>query len=149
MLHHGWREIGLVGLPAGGFVMVDVFINICIIIFKCKYCDYMSNIIDLKFSSMDEICLTLGSRLRAQRLAQNLQQIDLAQKAGVSKLTIINLENKGVVSLTSFIKVVRALGLIDELSTLFLMNPNSIAMMEALDIASKRKRASRHRQAAP
>lgn len=106
--------------------------------------EYMN--IDLVFASTLEVCQELGSRLRAHRLSQNLQQAELAQKAGVSKLTIINLEKKGTVNFLSFIQVVRALGLIDELSELFKLQPRSIAMMEAAETASKRVRASSRRK---
>jgi transcriptional regulator with XRE-family HTH domain len=109
----------------------------------------MSINIDFEFSSSLEVCQALGSRLRACRLAKNLQQAELAQKAGVSKLTIINLENKGTVTLLSFIQIVRALGLIDELSALFELQPKSIAMMEAAEAASKRTRASPHKRRRP
>jgi transcriptional regulator with XRE-family HTH domain len=104
---------------------------------------------DFMLSTAPEVCLALGERLRAQRLAQNLQQAELAQRAGVSKLTILNLENKGAVTLQSFIQVVRALGLVDELLPLFALQPKSIALMEAADAASKRVRASRRRKPAP
>lgn len=97
---------------------------------------------DLYFASTMEICQALGGRLRAQRLAQNLQQAELAQKAGVSKLTIINLEKKGSVTFHSFIQVVRALGLLDELAEVFKLQSKSIAMMEAAEVAAKRVRAS-------
>lgn len=98
--------------------------------------------IDFEFASSSEICRELGGRLRSHRLAQNLAQSELAQKAGVSKLTIINLENKGNVTFLSFIQVVRALGLIDELSALFKLQIKSIAMMEHAEAATQKVRAS-------
>lgn len=104
--------------------------------------------IDLGISTTQEVCRELGGRLRAHRLSQNLQQSELAQMAGVSKLTIINLEKKGTVTFLSFIQVVRALGLIDELADLFKLQPMSIAMMEAAESASKRVRASSRRKGA-
>lgn len=103
---------------------------------------------DFMLSTTPEICLALGARLRAQRLAQNLQQSELALRAGVSKLTILKLENKGCVTLHSFIQVVRALGLVDELAPLFALQPTSIAMMEAADAAAQRLRASARRKSA-
>ena len=104
--------------------------------------------IDFELSTTLEICQELGARLRTHRLSQNLQQSVLAQKAGVSKLTIINLEKKGTVTFISFIQVVRALGLIDELADLFKLQPMSIAMMEAVESSSKRVRASSRRKGA-
>lgn len=103
-------------------------------------------ITDFELASTLEVCQELGSRLRAHRLSQNLQQSELAQKAGVSKLTIINLEKKGTVTFLSFIQVVRALGLIDEVAALFKLQPLSIAMMEAAESATKRVRASPRRK---
>ena len=104
--------------------------------------------IDFELATTLELCQELGNRLRTHRLSQNLQQSELAQKAGVSKLTIINLEKKGTVTFLSFIQVVRALGLIDELANLFKFQPQSIAMMEAAESASKRVRASARRKGA-
>ena len=66
----------------------------------------------------------------------------------VSKLTVLNLENKGSVPLQSLIQVVRALGLVDELAPLFALQPKSIALMEAADAASRRVRASARRKPA-
>jgi DNA-binding XRE family transcriptional regulator len=104
--------------------------------------------IDFELSATLELCQELGSRLRAHRLSQNLQQSELAQMAGVSKLTIINLEKKGTVTFLSFIQVVRALGLIDELADLFKLQPLYIAMMEAAESTSKRVRASARKKGA-
>lgn len=111
--------------------------------------DFMYKNIDFCISSSLEVCQALGGRLRAYRLAKNLQQSELARKAGVSKLTIINLEKKGTVNFLSFIRIVRALGLIDELSTLFKQEPKSIAMMEAAESAATRVRASPHKTSRP
>ena len=119
-------------------------------VYIIRYCcnivrlEYMN--IDIEFVSTTEVCQALGGRLRAHRLSQNLQQAELAQMAGVSKLTIINLEKKGTVTLLSFIQVVRALGLLDGLADVFKLQSKSIAMMEAADAVSKRIRASSRRK---
>ena len=83
----------------------------------------------------------MGRRLRAQRLAQLLGQVELAKRAGVSAGTIKNLEGKGQASLQSLLRVVAALGLIDELQDLFTPKVRSIAQMERAEQA--------HRQRAP
>lgn len=103
---------------------------------------------DFEFITTPEVCQALGARLRAHRLAQNLKQAELAQKAGVSKLTVLKLENKGLVTLHSFIQVVRVLGLLDELAEIFALQPQSIAMMEVVDAAAKRVRASARKKPA-
>lgn len=61
----------------------------------------------------------LGARLTAARLAQNLTQADLAEKAGVAKRTVERLESGAVATqLSGFLRVCRALGLLDGLEVL-------------------------------
>jgi transcriptional regulator with XRE-family HTH domain len=99
--------------------------------------------LSFKLAGIDEIGQELGLRLRAHRLAQNLQQAELAARAGVSEGTVRNLEKKGQATLESLLRVVMTLGLIDELSELFVPKITSIKALEAA--ASKRVRASRTR----
>ncbi|SDH11849.1 helix-turn-helix domain-containing protein [Paraburkholderia phenazinium] len=92
-------------------------------------------------ATADEIARELGQRLRTQRLAQNLQQSELAARAGVSERAVRNLERTGKATLESLLRVAMALGLAGSLSPLFEYRPNSIRAMEnANDI---RERASR------
>jgi len=61
----------------------------------------------------------LGHRLTAARLAQNLTQAALAERAGVAKRTVERLESGAVATqLSGFLRVCRALELIDGLETL-------------------------------
>lgn len=53
------------------------------------------------------------------RLDQNLSQSVLAEEAGVSRRTISRMENGEGVSLDTFVRVARALGLVDQLQSLF------------------------------
>lgn len=98
--------------------------------------------LSFKLASTNEIGHELGIRLREHRLAQNMQQAELAARAGVSEGTIRNLERKGQATLDSLLKVVMTLGLIDELAELFVPRPVSIKALEAF--SSKRLRASRN-----
>ncbi|WP_157670873.1 helix-turn-helix domain-containing protein [Chitinibacter sp. GC72] len=99
--------------------------------------------LDFAFATQQEICAELATRLKRQRLAQSLTQKDLAERAGLALGTVKNLEGKGISSLESFIRVVVALGLVDELATLFeLKTAQSIAQMERAQLA-ERKRAPR------
>lgn len=99
--------------------------------------------LDFTFATQQEICAELGLRLKRQRLAQLLTQKDLAERAGVALGTVKNLESKGVSSLESLIRIVMALGLSDELASLFeLKAAHSIAQMERAQLA-ERKRAPR------
>jgi transcriptional regulator with XRE-family HTH domain len=60
----------------------------------------------------------LGRRMAAQRVAHNLTQAELSERAGVSKRTVERLEAGESTQLSSFIRVLRSLGLIDRLESL-------------------------------
>lgn len=92
-----------------------------------------------------EILQTLGQRLRAQRLAQELPQQELAQMAGLSLGALRKLEGSGQSSLETLIRVVQALGLVDELQGLFVLQRRSIAQMDQAETAGRRQRAPRRR----
>lgn len=94
----------------------------------------------------DEILQALGQRLRAQRLAQDLPQSELAAMAGLSLGALRKLENSGQSSLETFVRAVQALGLADELETLFVLKRQSIAQMVQAETTSQRQRAPRRRQ---
>lgn len=89
-----------------------------------------------------EVGSLLGQRLRAQRLAQALSQDELAVRAGVSAGTVKNLERKGQASVESLLRVVAALGLMNDLQDAFNLRVQSIAQMERAELA-QRKRAPR------
>jgi transcriptional regulator with XRE-family HTH domain len=92
-------------------------------------------------ASTNEIAREFGSRLRAHRLTQNLQQNELAARAGVSERALRNFERSGRGSLDLFLRVAMALGLIESMSNLFELKPKSIKAMEQASL--KRQRASR------
>ena len=92
-------------------------------------------------ATTDEIARELGNRLRAHRLAQNLQQDELAARAGISLRTLGDFERSGRGSLDVFLRVAMALGLIESMSSLFELRAKSIKDMEKA--SQKRQRASR------
>jgi len=98
-------------------------------------------------ATSDEILALLGTRLRAQRLAQDLPQRELAQMAGLSLGALRKLESSGQTSLETLVRVVQALGLTGELETLFVLKRASIAQMEQAQAVQQRKRAVRRRRA--
>ena len=55
----------------------------------------------------------LGARLRGLRLERNMSQADLAAEAGVGRVTLQRLEEGQSASMTTFVRVVRALDLLD------------------------------------
>ncbi|MEO8681368.1 MAG: helix-turn-helix transcriptional regulator [Vicinamibacterales bacterium] len=88
------------------------------------------------------VLVELGTRLAASRLAKNLTQEALAETAGISKRTLERLESGSVATrLSAFVRVSRALGILNRLGTL--VPSPSVSPVEQLKLAGRRrKRAS-------
>lgn len=97
----------------------------------------------------NEVLEALGQRVREQRLAQSLPQRELAQMAGLSLGALRKLESSGQSSMETLIRVVQALGLVDELSELFVLKRQSIADMDLAESVGQRQRATRRRKPGP
>lgn len=83
----------------------------------------------------------LGERLKALRLNQNLDQMTLAERAGISVGTLKNLENGSGSTLKTLVAVVRVLGREEWLSTIApIATINPLNMPRA---SQQRQRASR------
>ena len=102
----------------------------------------MTKIISFSLASFEEVASELGARLRALRLAQGLQQTELAARAGVSRYVVQELEGSGKSTIQSFLRIVQALGRESELEGLFQLKVQSIAQMEQSE-GLKRVRAPR------
>lgn len=88
-----------------------------------------------------EILLEMGDRLRAYRLQQNRTLEDLARDAGVSVGTLKNAEAGGNITLTTVIRVMRALHRLEMLDA-FLPRP-VVSPLQLAQLAGKeRERAS-------
>jgi len=88
-----------------------------------------------------ELIQELAKRLTSYRLRQNIRQIDLARKTGLSQVTISNVEQGKDPRMSSIIKIMRALNLLDALEQ-FLPDPG-ISPMEMHRLSKPaRKRAS-------
>lgn len=60
----------------------------------------------------------LGERLARTRLERNISQQALASEAGVSKRTVERIEAGAETRLSNFVRILRALGLLDQLDRL-------------------------------
>ena len=98
-------------------------------------------ILQFDMSTTDEIAAEFGLRLRAHRLAQNMQQSELAARAGISERSLSNFERSGRGTLDLVLRIAISLGLIESMSTLFEVRPKSIKAMDLFTV--KRERASR------
>ena len=78
----------------------------------------MAQKIDYDIATPEDVEAALGRRLEELRLSKNRNQTQVAEEAGVSRRTITRLENGGGVSLDTFIRVMRALGVADRFQSL-------------------------------
>jgi putative transcriptional regulator len=83
----------------------------------------------------------VGRRVRQNRLAKNLTQKRLAEMAGVSRMTIVNLEKGQAATLLTFIQVLHSLGSLDGLEN-FLPDLGPSPLQVAKMKGKKRSRAS-------
>jgi transcriptional regulator with XRE-family HTH domain len=97
----------------------------------------------------DEAVLSeLGARLRRTRLERNLAQRELASEAGVERKVLQRIEAGEPVTLTGFIRVLRALGLLDALNQLVPEpTPSPIELLKLH--GNRRRRASGSRLKSP
>lgn len=102
--------------------------------------------LDFTFSTHDEICEELGSRLRIRRMGLNLTQAEVAARAGVSKGTVSNIEKHGQGTLESLVRVLQAMGMTKELQPLFQPRPGSIDQLKHAEEVQARQRVSRKRK---
>lgn len=84
----------------------------------------------------------IGRRVRRRRLDKNLTQQALADRAGLSRKTVSDLEREAVVGLLTLIQVLRALGELDELEV-FLPDQGPSPLQLAKLKGRVRQRASR------
>jgi transcriptional regulator with XRE-family HTH domain len=83
----------------------------------------------------------LGTFIKETRLKKNYTQGDLAEKAGVHRVTLSEFEHGLRGSLTTFIQLLRALDELDPLDSFLISTEISPLEMAKLE-AKKRKRAS-------
>lgn len=97
----------------------------------------------------DNAVLTeFGKRIASSRLNCNWTQADLANKAGVSKSTVEHIEKGQSTQLLNMVKILRALGLLNQFLGAFPEqgpSPMELLAVSRKQQASKRKRASKPR----
>jgi putative transcriptional regulator len=91
--------------------------------------------------SDDAALKELGHRITQYRLNLNLTQSALAEEAGVSKRTLHRVEHGESTHLTNMIRILRALGLLENLESL-IPEPAISPIQQVKMQGKKRKRAS-------
>lgn len=83
---------------------------------------------DLYGKSNHEIAAELGARFRAYRIALRLTQKEVAEKAGVSVLTLSRFEtgNSASISLPYFLALLRVIGHLDKITEAIPEIPESL-----------------------
>ncbi len=89
--------------------------------------------------------LSLGRQVRALRLRQDLNQQQVAERAGIALNAVKNLESGRGATLHSLTQTLRVLGRVDWLDTL--APAVSISPVQMLRTKAPRQRASRRRRA--
>lgn len=107
----------------------------------------MTHNIDFKVASSDAVIKAMFERIEKIRLSRNVSQADLAKEAGVSRSTITRLADGQGISVDSFIRVMLALDLTDNLAAL-LPDPDVRPVDRVRLAGSERRRASGKRSAA-
>ncbi|MBW8060279.1 MAG: helix-turn-helix transcriptional regulator [Solirubrobacterales bacterium] len=103
----------------------------------------------IETGNTDDVVLgELGERLARTRLERNLDQGQLAVEAGVSKSTVERLEAGKAVTMPSFVRILRALDLLDQLDRL-LPEPLLSPIERLKTQGRQRKRASGKRGGDP
>jgi len=95
-----------------------------------------------KYNQMtdDRVLEQLGERLSRYRLDRNVTQADLASEAGVHKNTVFRLEAGESTQTKNLIRVLRALGLLEQLEALVPEpTPSPLKLLDAME--QQRKRA--------
>lgn len=99
--------------------------------------------IDLSLAKPGEIVKLLGSRLRKERLAQQMTQADVAERSGISVNTLSNLENGHNTALDNLIRVAVVLGRRKEIEELFKPKLESLDDIMRYENTAKRHRIKR------
>lgn len=104
----------------------------------------MAQKIDFNAAPIEQIEAELGQRFESIRLAHNINQTQLAERAGVSRRTITRLENGHGVSVDTLVRVMQAFGLAERLATL--LPDADIRPIDRVRFKGKERRRARTRR---
>lgn len=98
---------------------------------------------DLIYHRPDEIVVQLCTRLRQERLAQQMTQAEVAARAGIGVNTLSNLESGRNTQFESVVRVAMVLGRSAELMALFQPRLDSLDDMLRYEASAQRRRIKR------
>ena len=83
-----------------------------------------------------EVAQTLAERMKNLRLQKKWKRLTLAERAGVSEASLRRFEQKSRISLESFLKLLLALGRLDEIDEL--LQPSTLKSIDDLEIKKQK-----------
>ncbi len=83
-----------------------------------------------------EIAQTLAERMKNLRLQKKWKRLTLAERAGVSEASLRRFEQESRISLESFLKLLLALGRLDEIDEL--LQPSTLKSIDDLEIRKQK-----------
>lgn len=98
---------------------------------------------DIYFLSDGQIQQKIGAKIKAVRLKQNVTQDSLAEAACVSRSSIQKIESGEIKSFDTFLRVLRTLGMLNEI--LGLCEEEQLSPSEYYDLVNSAKRKQRKR----
>ncbi len=105
---------------------------------------------DFTFKTPDELQITLGERLRRLRLSRNIDQLALAEKAGISEQALRNLEAGRGSTVETLVRTLKAL---DYLQGIEMLAPeatvNPLALLHTLKPPQRVRRPRGPRKETP
>jgi HTH-type transcriptional regulator / antitoxin HipB len=94
---------------------------------------------DFSIQTPEETAQDLASKLKSLRLAKKWKRSTLADRSGVTESSLRRFEQAGKISLNHFLKLIHALGRLDE--TASLLNPMEAGSLK--ELRQKEKRISK------
>jgi len=101
--------------------------------------------LDMSLALPEEVCLELGHRARARRLALNVSVEELSARIGVSDRTLRSFELTGRCTLGTFVRVLEVLNALPDLQPVLVTEVRSIDDMRRKTRVPQRKRAGNKR----
>ena len=98
---------------------------------------------NLSLIKPDEVVSLLCTRLRQERLSQQMTQAEVAARAGIGVGTLSNIEAGRSVAFDSVVRVAMVLGRLNELEQLFLPQLDSLDDILRYEQSTKRQRVKR------
>lgn len=87
-----------------------------------------------------ELIRKWGEKLKALRLEADISQTDLAEKTGMSRSSIAEIEKGRNFSMSSLISIARALNFLDEFEYFFKDEEYKLSPMEIYELEKKKKK---------